>query len=70
LSPVNEVVKGNYEVDFVKQGRGSYTYYANGALKSDENEQITNIVYNTYLNLPGVLIHTGIKRLKRPRIFI
>lgn len=52
LTSVNDAVSGSYEVDFMKRGSGAYTYYANGALKSDENEQITNIVYNTYLNLP------------------
>jgi len=52
LTSVNDGVSGNNEVDFVKRGSGGYTYYANGALKSDENEQITNITYNTYLNLP------------------
>src|SRR5690606_30195946 len=52
LAAVNDVINGNHEVDFVKRGSGGYTYYTNGNLKSDENEQISNITYNTYLNQP------------------
>jgi RHS repeat-associated protein len=52
LSSVNDAVSGDHEVDFVKRGSGAYTYWENGALKSDENEQITNITYNTFLNQP------------------
>jgi RHS repeat-associated protein len=52
LTSVNDAISGNHEVDFVKRGSGAYTYYGNGALKSDENEQITNITYNTFFNQP------------------
>jgi RHS repeat-associated protein len=52
LTSVNDAVSGDHEVDFVKRGSGGYTYWENGALKSDENEQITNITYNTFLNQP------------------
>src|SRR5690606_16496452 len=36
LTSVNDAVSGSYEIDFVKRGSGTYSYYANGALKSDE----------------------------------
>jgi hypothetical protein len=52
LSSVSDAVSGDHEVDFVKRGAGAYTYWENGALKSDENEQITNITFNTFLNQP------------------
>jgi RHS repeat-associated protein len=59
LSSVHDNVTSSYEVDFFKRGSGAYTYHPNGALNSDENEQITNIVYNTYLNLPEEITLTG-----------
>ncbi|MDZ7900637.1 MAG: hypothetical protein U5N85_21740 [Arcicella sp.] len=49
LLSVTDGISGNHEVDLVPRGSGAYTYYANGALKSDENEQITNIIYDTFL---------------------
>ncbi|ADQ18947.1 putative cell wall-associated protein precursor [Leadbetterella byssophila DSM 17132] len=52
LSAVNDAISGEYEVDFVKRGGGTYGYHANGALNSDENEKISSITYNTFLNLP------------------
>ena len=52
LSAVNDAVSGEYEVDFVKRGGGTYGYHVNGALNSDENEKISSITYNTFLNLP------------------
>jgi RHS repeat-associated protein len=52
LSSVNDAISGNHEVDFVKRGAGAYTYWENGSLKSDQNEQIANITYNTFLNQP------------------
>lgn len=52
LTSVNDAISGNHEVDFVPRGGGAYTYYPNGALKSDENEQITNTSYNTFLDQP------------------
>ncbi len=52
LTSVSDGITGNHEVDFVPRGSGAYTYYPNGALKSDENEQITNIIYDTFLKQP------------------
>lgn len=40
------------EVDLVRRGNGNYTYYADGSLKSDENENISLILYDTYLKQP------------------
>lgn len=42
-------------MDFVKRGSGAYTYWENGSLKSDANEQIANITYNTFLNQPELV---------------
>ncbi len=52
LTQVTDAVLGNHEVDFVPRGSGNYTYYSDGSLKSDDNEQITNIIYDTYLKQP------------------
>lgn len=52
LTSVSDLVSGDHETDFVPKGAGSYTYWQNGTLKSDANEQITNITYNTFLNQP------------------
>lgn len=42
---------------------GSYTYDANGNLKSDPNKGITNIVYN-YLNLPETIFFDNDRRIE------
>jgi RHS repeat-associated protein len=55
LNSVTDAVSGNHEVDFVPRGNNVYTYYSNGNLKSDANEQISNIEYNTFLNQPKLL---------------
>jgi RHS repeat-associated protein len=64
LTSVNDAVSGDHEVDFVKRGSGAYTYWENGALKSDENKEITNIIYNTFLNLPQEIQLTGERWIK------
>ena len=55
LNNITDAVSGNHEVDFVPNGTNAYTYWPNGAMKSDANEKITNINYNTYLNQPELL---------------
>ncbi len=52
LSQVGDAISGNNEVDLVPRGSGNYTYYTDGSLKSDENERISNIIYDTYLTQP------------------
>ncbi len=64
LNSVLDAVGTNNEVDFVPRGNNAYTYYANGALKSDANEQISNIVYNTYVNQPTEVILTDGRKIK------
>ncbi|TAE36584.1 MAG: hypothetical protein EAY79_11300 [Runella slithyformis] len=43
---------GSHEVDFVQRGGANYTFYDDGSLKSDANEQIQNINYDTFLQQP------------------
>jgi hypothetical protein len=52
LSQVTDAVEDNHEVDFVQRGSASYTYYNDGSLKSDDNEQIQTILYDSYLQQP------------------
>ncbi|WP_259014623.1 DUF6443 domain-containing protein [Emticicia fluvialis] len=66
LTKVEDAVTGNYEVDFVNRNSGTddYTYYANGALKADKNEDITDIIYNTFVNQPIEIQLTGGRWIK------
>jgi RHS repeat-associated protein len=64
LTQVTDAINGNNEVDFVSRGAGNYNYYPNGALKSDENEQISNIIYNTFLKLPTEIYLTDGRWIK------
>ncbi|UTA66872.1 RHS repeat domain-containing protein [Emticicia sp. 21SJ11W-3] len=66
LTKVEDAVTGNYEVDFVNRNSGTddYTYYANGALKADKNEDITDIIYSTYANQPIEIQLTGGRWIK------
>lgn len=52
LTQVTDAISGNNVVDFVPHGAGNYTYYTDGSLKSDANEQISTIIYDTYLKQP------------------
>ncbi len=54
LMRVEDGIAGDYDVDFVNRNSGTddYTYEANGALKSDKNEAINDIIYSTYVNQP------------------
>nr|WP_299422420.1 hypothetical protein [uncultured Emticicia sp.] len=40
------------EVDLVPRGSGNYTYYTDGSVKSDANEGISLIIYDTFLRQP------------------
>jgi len=50
-------------VDLVPRGSGNYTYYTDGSLKSDENEGITLILYDTYLKQPKEIQLTGARKI-------
>ena len=52
LSSVTDAITTNNTVDLVPRGGGAYTYYADGSLRSDANEQISNIVYDSFLKQP------------------
>ncbi|TAF31026.1 MAG: hypothetical protein EAZ67_13335, partial [Cytophagales bacterium] len=52
LSQIIDNVGGSHEVDFVQRGGANYTFYDDGSLKSDANEQIQNINYDTFLQQP------------------
>lgn len=64
LLSVTDGISGNHEVDFVPRGGGAYTYYPNGALQSDENEQITNIIYDTFLKQPIEVVLSDGRNIK------
>ena len=64
LSSVTDAVPSNNTVDFVQRGNASYTYDADGALKSDANEQISNTVYDTYLKQPSQVTLTDGRWIK------
>lgn len=53
---LNQVTDGvsatDNEVDLVPRGSGNYTYYTDGSVKSDENEGISLIIYDTFLRQP------------------
>jgi len=50
LNSVTDGESGDHEVDFVPRGGNAYTYYNDGSLKTDDNKEITNIIYDTYLD--------------------
>ncbi len=52
LSQITDGVNGNHDVDFVQRGGANYTFYDDGSLKNDANEQIQNINYDTFLQQP------------------
>jgi RHS repeat-associated protein len=52
LNQITDAVSGNHNVDFVQRGGANYTFYNDGSLKSDANEQIENIVYDSFLDQP------------------
>ena len=53
---LNQVTDGisatDNEVDLVPRGGGNYTYYTDGSVKSDANEGISLIIYDTFLKQP------------------
>jgi hypothetical protein len=51
LTAVSDAVSGNENTgDFRASGSGAYTYWENGALKSDANKGVSLVEHNTYLN--------------------
>jgi hypothetical protein len=52
LNSVTDAISGDHETDFVPHGGNAYTYYNDGSLKSDDNKEIENIIYDTYLDKP------------------
>ena len=63
LNQVTDGVTGDHDVDFVPRGSGNYTYYTDGSLKSDDNEGITLILYDTYLKQPKEIQLTGARKI-------
>ncbi len=59
LNQVTDGISGNNEVDLVPRGSGNYTYYTDGSLKSDENEGISSIIYDTFLKQPKEIYLTN-----------
>jgi RHS repeat-associated protein len=64
LNTVTDGVSGNHEVDLIQRDSGNYTYYKDGSLKSDENKEITNIIYDSYLDKPKEVQLTGSRWVK------
>lgn len=64
LTNVADTVTTGYEVDLIPNGSGNYTYYNNGSLKTDDNSQITNITYSSYLNQPDEIFLTSSRWIK------
>ena len=52
LSQITDAVGGNHDVDFVQRGGANYSFYDDGSLKSDANEQIQNIDYDLFSGQP------------------
>jgi hypothetical protein len=52
LNYVTDAVNTNNGVDFVQRGGANYTYWNDGSLKSDANEQISLILYDSFLKQP------------------
>jgi YD repeat-containing protein len=52
ISQITDGVGVSHDVDFVQRGGANYTFYDDGSLKSDANEQIANINYDTFLQQP------------------
>lgn len=64
LNHVTDNVSTDNDIDFVPRGSGNYTYYLDGSLKSDENKEIVNIIYDTFLNKPKEIILTQDRWIK------
>ena len=52
MTNVTDAISSNNTVDFVQRSSGAYSYYPDGSLLSDNNEQITDIKYDWYLKQP------------------
>ena len=64
LTQITDTQGNNNGNEFVQNGAGLYTHYADGALKSDANEQIQNIIYDTFLKQPIELQLTDGRKIK------
>ena len=49
LTQITDSQNSNNTWEFVQRGNSSYNFYTDGSLKSDANEQIQNIIYDTFL---------------------
>jgi len=49
LTQITDSQNSNNTWEFVQRGNPSYNFYTDGSLKSDANEQIQNIIYDTFL---------------------
>lgn len=64
LTSVSDNISGDHEVDLAPTGGGAYTYWLNGALKSDANEGISLIEYDTFLDQPKQITLTDGRWIK------
>jgi RHS repeat-associated protein len=66
LTRVEDAVSGGTDVDFVNRASAAneYTYFADGSLKTDGNEDIQNIIYDSYLKKPVEIQMTGSRWVK------
>jgi hypothetical protein len=63
LSQVTDVVTGDNIVDLVPGGGGNYSYWNDGSLKSDKNEDISLILYDTFLKQPKEIQLSGGRKI-------
>jgi YD repeat-containing protein len=66
LTRVEDAVSGGTDLDFVNRTStaNEYTYFADGSLKTDGNEDIQNIIYDSYLKKPVEIQLTGSRWVK------
>lgn len=64
LTTVSDIIQSNNEVDLVPRNGGIYTYYPDGSLKSDANEGISLIIYDTFLRQPKEVQLTDGRKIK------
>jgi hypothetical protein len=64
LNQITDAVAGSHDVDLVPRSGGNYSYYADGSLKSDANEQISNIIYDSFLEQQAEVLLTDGRKIK------
>ncbi|UBM59227.1 DUF6443 domain-containing protein [Marinilongibacter aquaticus] len=64
LASVGDGVAGDHGVDLVPRGAGTYAQYEDGSLKSDANERIGQIDYDTWLRQPKQITLTDGRWIK------